>query len=636
MASLLRSLLLFVALSTAAHAICPVFPVHFTVGADAGSCSYNTIQAAIDAAGSCPVIIDITREHLYGSGGFCTANQSGGCHLSVDGKNVTLQGWGDGVSCYDLNTTVCAACGPGQTVPLVTLDGASAGGSVLSATSNNGATYVTLRNLTLTHGATAGSGGGISYGGHGSLTLEDSTVSLNAAANGGGIDVNGSGGAATLTLGANTIIVSNTAQSSGGGIRMEGNSRLFALQPQTLIGYNHAPNGYGGGVQVVGPASADIGSPGYGAGGVIFYNDAAYGGGLSLQATSDNFVHARLFAVDPAIPARISQNTASHTGGGIHLKPASGTVTSSGGAPALCAYGLRVDGNIAQEGTAIYGDTDYSAFYGNQASTIEFGRTDADTDSACAGNEPIATLGAVVCAPGAGCNQLDGNQAQDSSASPTPGATILLQNLGYLRSTALALRGNAGAHALRTFDSAVVLDNCLVADGSFTASVFQFENQGEIAGGPGTETLQNCTFANNATGGATVISSAYGLSLLDSIIDQPGVPTLSYTAAANQLDVEYVLSNDTSTLPGTGIAQGAPTFVDAAHGDYHLAITSLGVDYAPPVSGDDRDLDGLPHDQDLPSVANVYGDRDLGAYERQLPAVCDASNDAIFCSGFEQ
>jgi hypothetical protein len=174
-----------------------------------------------------------------------------------------------------------------------------------------------------------------------------------------------------------------------------------------------------------------------------------------------------------------------------------------------------------------------------------------------------------------------------------------------------------------------------VVDGNYSGAPLKFDNQGGIAGGADTEHLQNCTFANNTIGGGNAaIASAYGLTLLDSIVAQPGTRTLDYTGPANQLAVNYVLSNDLSTLPvSTGVVQGAPTFVDASQADYHLAKTSLGLDFAPPVSGDDRDLDGLPHDQDLPSVPNEYGVRDLGAYERQL-RYCGAG-DTFFCDDFE-
>ena len=92
-----------------------------------------------------------------------------------------------------------------------------------------------------------------------------------------------------------------------------------------------------------------------------------------------------------------------------------------------------------------------------------------------------------------------------------------------------------------------------------------------------------------------------------------------------------VTRRDISTLPAVeGVALGRPTYVNGAAGNYRLALNSLGVDFAPPIVGDDRDLDNNPHDQDLPEVGNLYGVRDLGAYERQRS--CGAG-DTIFCDG---
>ncbi|MDN5924316.1 MAG: hypothetical protein L0H70_04885 [Xanthomonadales bacterium] len=59
---------------------------------------------------------------------------------------------------------------------------------------------------------------------------------------------------------------------------------------------------------------------------------------------------------------------------------------------------------------------------------------------------------------------------------------------------------------------------------------------------------------------------------------------------------------------------------------------SPGLDYAPANEG--RDLEGHTRSVDLFEVfsPNVYGPRDLGAYEKQ--AYC-AVDDTVFCNGFD-
>ena len=110
--------------------------------------------------------------------------------------------------------------------------------------------------------------------GFGALELSNTVVNNNHAGYGGGIDMSPSGGHADLRLDAGTLIIENTALESGGGIRIEGDTRLYVLAPQTHIKLNHALNGYGGGIEVLTPAHADIGSPGYNGTAVVQINDA--------------------------------------------------------------------------------------------------------------------------------------------------------------------------------------------------------------------------------------------------------------------------------------------------------------------------------------------------------------------------
>jgi len=89
-------------------------------------------------------------------------------------------------------------------------------------------------------------------------------------------------------------------------------------------------------------------------------------------------------------------------------------------------------------------------------------------------------------------------------------------------------------------------------------------------------------------------------------------------------------------LRGAGRLGTVLAFIDGAHRDYRLQIASLGIDYAPPTAADDRDLDNFARDVDLPTVPNVWGRRDLGAYERQRTLNCGSGTaETIFCDGFE-
>ena len=149
--------------------------------------------------------------------------------------------------------------------------------------------------------------------------------------------------------------------------------------------------------------------------------------------------------------------------------------------------------------------------------------------------------------------------------------------------------------------------------------------------------IDSSTIANNVVDGSYVIRNGIGLTLTNSIIDVADTATLDYSGNASYLHVSYVLADDTVGLPADPtIAIGAPTFIDAAHGDYRLRYSraggvttkSLGLDFAPAIAGNDVDVRAAPHDQDLAAVADTYGPRDLGAFEMQN------YTDRIFVDGF--
>ncbi len=598
-----------------AFAICSPFQGHIRVGADPVHCQANDIQSAINMAGVCPVTIDITREHLY-------TNQ----HLTISDKYITFQGWGDGVTCADIPGEPAYAP-PASDVPLVTIDG-SGNGRVLTITGNSN---VGLHNLMVTGGQTSDNarGGGISFDGQGSLYLINSTINLNHGGFGGGINVNGSSGLTKLYLMDHTQILVNTAAVSGGGIRIEGNTRMYAVRPFTLIGFNHAPNGYGGGLEVLGPARADIGSPGYNGLGVLYNNNAAYGGGIDILTFSiQTGATVRLFTTDPNNPVQISGNLASHSGGAVYLRPEddyNGIGTST-----LCANDFRINGNAASEGAAIYSDAGYS-LYSSLGGFIFLNR---NPGSYCANPEPPAALGAVACAPGVACNEFVGNKAEDQNGQPTAGATILLQSSSLFEADRFSARQNTGAHVLREvgdgtgYLASAHLTNCLLIDNTLTQELIALTD-----GDQGSLSVNSCTVTGNAIGAPYAFHAPGDFHLNNSIIDQPGRATVDPSITDGNA-VAHVLTNDRSTLPDTAYIQlGAPSFVDAAHGNYHLLHSSLGVDDAPvDPSVPALDLDGRTRVVDLPVIANNFGPMDLGAYEIQ-PAC--AGNDTIFCNGFD-
>jgi hypothetical protein len=609
----------------AVGAFCLPMVHHVNVGSATGTgtgCDYvyADLQTAINNV-ACPnTVISI-------AGGVTLANVA----LEINGKsNLTIVGLPAGTTCLN-PPPVCdpdvGCSGGGAPAPNVTLQGTGAG----SVFYIHGNSSVTLESLTLTKGGGTDFGGGIHFTGAGSLTIVGSSITNNSAnSQGGGIQFNASGGNATLTIGAGTLITNNTSGGDGGGIHVNGAARLFALQPYTFINSNTAAS-HGGGVYLSGPAQADIGSPGYNGAPVISYNSAAYGGGVAMDAAPDNAdVQVRIFSTDAHSPVQVSNNTASNTGGGFWLHPYISGISNTDVAPVLCAFDFRIDHNIAQEGTAIYSDTDYSVGNGHAGGDVFL---NVDQAGACDAPDSITSLGAVRCAAGVACNTLNGNIAEDSSNDPKPGSVILMQDGGAsnggLSGDRFVISGNTGGHAIRAFDIGVSLSNCLIADNADAGEVIRIETDGNT----GNTSIDSCTIVNDTVGSGAVIHSPYPLTLTDSIIDEAGVATLSYSGSAASLSVADVLATDIATLPSAaGIDLGEPLYVDAANHDYHLQPTSTGIDFAPAKGG--KDLDGNPRDVDLSGVPGNATPRDIGAYERQNRFQCGTS-DSIFCNGYE-
>jgi hypothetical protein len=559
----------------------------YTVGGD-GACRFTEIQDALDAAANNPGedYVWIAMNATYS-----------GQQLLVDNQDVDIEGGFTDCSDFDIDTAQTTVSGAGN-----------GGWAVFSI---DGTSHVFISNLFIT-GANRGDGdegGGIWYGGNGSLTLQTTTIGANRAGYGGGISVTPSGGSVEVHLLHDSLILNNTAHVSGGGIRIEGDTRLYAVAPNTTFTLNTAETGYGGGLEVLGPARADLGSAGYTLFSLFDSNDATDGGGIAAIGGSNGAAFVRVFTTDAQNATTLDNNIARRHGGAIY--------TGSGGGfqGVGCLYDFNLTNNIGEDGAAIYTD-EGNGFYMNASTTF---------DPNC-GDEPVASLGAVACTAGTSCDAISGSLTQHDDGTPSAGAVIKIGQTSQLLANRFRMADNLGAWMIRIDDGYSIseISNCLIADNNVSNTL--------ISGVAVSATsIESCTLTNNGIDLGYVIDNDCCLTLEDSIVYQPDRQVVDFTGDGSLLIVENVLANDVSTLGGSATSiQGVPTFVDAANRDYHLMLSSLGIDFAPAAAG--YDLDGNTRNVDMPGIPNTRGPLDLGAFERQ-PA-CGAS-DTIYCNGFD-
>lgn len=591
----------------------------FSVGLSTATatCDFTNIQSAIDAAASSqgPDTIRIATNQTYSA-------QT----LRIGSQDLELIG--------GFPDCAPSSAANGKT----TIDGA--GGDENSVLIITGSGVKRLQNLSViggdedAHNQLRNSfGGGIDFDGSGEVVLSHVDVHDNRAGFGGGVSVRSTGGTAYLTLEPDVVIFSNTAYRDGGGIFVGSDAELTLVADLTMVSDNHAlgvlnPNptphvedGAGGGIAIHGSGRALIGSPGYGGDGAINYNTARLGGGVAIIGGDGGDAFAVLFTTNPERPARMHNNSAVE-GGAVYLRPNDEFAEDFGNAD-ICAHGALLDANTASDGAAIYLDYESSVSTPGEpvGSTASFSAAAANLTEVSCGEHyvDLGSHGSTACAPaalasGVRCNAIYANRSISPGGETTSGAVIKVSGESTFSGSRTTFLGNA-AGALVAQDSAyATLRHCLVVENLLGDAVVRSEGGGSL-------TVSQCTLAANSIGGLSVFRRAnpgsFSIDLEGSIVFQPGAMVLSPANSANVVAHDNLVT-ETQTLPSeSSIVSGYPGFIDAERGNYRLRAGSPAVDFAAAVAGNDRDLDGLLRDQQLDGNPDSFGERDLGAYERQ-------------------
>ncbi|MEZ5543805.1 MAG: hypothetical protein R3F10_01145 [Lysobacteraceae bacterium] len=543
----------------------------FSVGNDA-ACTHTSIQAAIDAAralgGTAIHTITVANNASYT-----------GQALLIADANLSIEG----------GYSSCSAAAPTD-MPTV-LSGAGNGGwpvlNVVNASSGP-ALVVKLRNLEVTLG-THIIGGGLQVVGHADVELAGVRLHHNQATHGAGIFVQGQDAThpALLRVGASGNRISsidhNHASGAGGGVIVESNAQALFERHAVSIMDNQAVQGGGLYVTANGQAllNVDTGAdlpPAQG----LERNQAVTGGGAYVA-------DGGMLSVDPEYT--ITGNQATSDGGGI---------TAHGAAAQVFLFATTILGNRA--------DSD-----GNGEGCGGGLHAESDASITMFGDLP-----APLCSPASPCSHLDDNQAaQGGGVCARFGGKALL--IGTWVKGNVAPEGAAvyGSVAQRLELDSVLMTNA--HDEGHNAAIHLDFNSHFFANG--------LTLTDSAGGTSLIrLQNNSTASFLYSILYQPGTSVLikdfdsTVTAAC-------VLAHEVFPMTGE-VRVGDPMFVNPGEGDYALRHTSPAVDACADIVERETDANAQPRGIDLPTIPNLGGAYDLGAFELQRTP-------EIFANGFE-
>jgi predicted outer membrane repeat protein len=414
-------------------------------------------------------------------------------------------------------------------------------------------------------------------------------------------------------------ITGNRSNFDGGGIRIQGPTHLFMLQDSlsgsTVISNNASGvdiNGVventsdiGGGIDVEGFAIADISVTQNFFGGAINHNQASNGGGIATR----NGGIVRLFTTIPNQQVSITENTARNHGGGIY----------SASRSQVCAFGYSISLNTAQNGGAIYTDSDGAG--------AEFLFGDLDDPTRCAVPHWVTTQLPTNAVYPTFQNEIEANTTiQDDGA-----AIFIARNTTFdtssIRGELVHVALNTAGEVIKTQSPGVfptLLTNCLIDGNSVRHELIHSESD---------FVMEGCTVANNFIPfGTPMLSTTSPATIRHSIIWQPAINTFK-ADFTKVIELTDSIVPDAAAIASAGFTQffgvrsADPLFVNVStfSGNYRLQAASPAIDYAAttvpttnPNAAGPTDLAG--HLRCGVTLTHVATSCDIGAYERQTPA----------------
>jgi hypothetical protein len=562
-----------------------------TVGPDSDpNCQFHDVTSAVIAADQSPGL-DLVQVSVGTYTGVSTMTIASGDDLIVEGGY--------------------ANCSAGISSGNSTLD---ASGAVIhgSLFTHVGSGRLTLRHLVLTHGD-AVAGGGVDSEGSGALVLSDVMLLSNTADYGGGLFVVGPTSPHKQVTLIGATFNSNVARNDGGGLYALFADVTFdsALASYFLGNFANGTgsHGDGGGAYLL---NSNLHARTHGVPGFPFIGSNiahGFGGGIYFGATSSQNYELYLENDSATDPLWIDENAAV-AGGGVYLDASSSSQINT-----FAHFRNTIwTGNTASYGAVLHSESNGSGSFG-VTTFIHFEQTVSGDD-------------VVPCALGLACNRLEGNLAYQgyivSAFSGGPGGAAYID---FRRGRMIANDTVSGGGGL------IFCSNCqLDADSSlFARNTLSGDLLGVV---DGDLRFANGTAANNTVGAGQLFTAVLvpsTVEILHSLLTQENGVSNGYLVGTGIPVTVRDVGVQNVVLTGTNVQNLFDPYVDAAHGDFHILLTSSAVDRWAP-SGDPSDpaptidLDGGARPYVFNSQNEPY---DFGAYEAGTVI------DRIFASGFD-
>ena len=531
-------------------------------------------------------------------------------NILIDDKSITIKG----------GYADCAAAQAGtQGSTQSKILGVTSGSPVVKVQGSTQRNTVVLDTIRLESGSGSGffPGGGIStIGADAQVNLSNVWITNNTSQWGGGIAI--VVGNTDFSI-SDSLIFSNTAE-LGGGIYCDGADASIFMSGNSGVTLNTAAGG----------GSSTLDGKG---GGLVLTNGCSY---LSYSGTAGGFLDLR----------GIAANKSLNEGGGIYAD--NGARATLFGHQ-FCFFGCigdntnpaNLSGNSSDTGNA--GDKNGGGAYitgANSELTIYAGLVQGNTAgtsfsdgggiSLSSGAKLVTKRLSKSCWSQETCNYFDGNQSgtggyggaiyNDASTAEVE-SSVFANNRSDLGTVYYGI--GVGSH-LQAYSSIFHSNGNNGADGFSDIYVFRAYTDADID-------IQHSTIADNNASTAVlgIISASAGTSTLYSSIVHDSSTGPVYDANPGNIATDCLIVHEIASFTNNGFSiVDDPQFVDRANGDFHISNTSPAIDYCGGSNFTYKDIDMEDYGWDDPTVANNFGNVDIGADETY-------ANDIIFKNGFE-